>query len=205
MTNLAALIRLGEILRHLLPDEAEVQGLLALMLLHDARAPARCGALGALMTLETQDRQLWIRPQIERGVTLLIGALARGEIGPYQLQAAISAVHSEAAEFGQTGWVEIQLLYTRLYDLQPSPVVALNAAVAASFAHGPATGLTALEEMEDSEALRDYAPFHAARADSFRRAGEGSKARKAYRLAEESTGNEQKKIPAAALGRIGPR
>jgi len=186
-------IRLGEILKHLVPGDVEVRGLLVLMLLHDARQPARCGDLGELMTLETQDRALWNRPQIEKGVTLLIGALARGSVGPYQVQAAISAVHAEAASFAQTDWGEIEALYEKLYDLQPSPVVALNAAVATSFVQGPVAGLAALADLKGSEILDAYAPYHAARADMFRRAGEAGKARQAYRSALKITDNEREK------------
>jgi len=197
-------IRLGGILLHLLPGEAEVRGLLALMLLHDARLPARCGAFGALMTLETQDRDLWDRLQIERGVTLLIGVLARGKIGPYQVQAAISAAHSEAAEFCRTDWDEIQLLYKKLYELQPSPIVALNAAVATSFAQSPVSGLSALAELEGVRTLQTYAPFHAARADMFCRAGKKALARQAYKLAVKLTENQPvKKYLRARLADLG--
>ena len=183
-------IRLAEIMKTLLPQEADVQGLLALMLLHDARRPARSNAVGELITLELQDRSLWNHAQIERGKTLLIGALARGNIGPYQIQAAISAVHSEASDFRSTNWAEICQLYQRLYELQPSPIVALNAAVARSFAEGPSAGLAALEALDKGETLDRYQPYHVARADMLRRAGDMGAAHMAYRIAWQLTNNE---------------
>ena len=186
-------IRLGEIMRSLLPDDAEVQGLLALMLLHDGRRPARRDAVGGLMTLEAQDRSLWDRSQIDRGRTLLIGALARGLVGPYQIQAAISAVHADAADFDSTDWGEICLLYQELHALQPSPIVALNAAVARSFADGPAAGLAALDALDKAETLGRYQPYHVARADILRRAGDSAAAHAAYRLARQLTDNESER------------
>ena len=183
-------IRLAEIVKSLLPEEADVQGLLALMLLHDARRPARSNAVGDLITLEMQDRNLWNHAQIERGKTLLIGALARGHIGPYQIQAAISAVHSEAPDFESTDWNEICQLYEKLYEIQPSAIVALNGAVARSFTDGPVAGLAALEALDRRETLDQYQPYHVARADMLRRAGDAEGAHDAYRTAWEMTGNE---------------
>ena len=183
-------IRLAEIVKSLLSEEADVQGLLALMLLHDARRPARSNAAGDLITLEMQDRNLWNHPQIERGKTLLIGGLARGHIGPYQIQAAISAVHSEAPDFESTDWNEICQLYEKLYEIQPSAIVALNGAVARSFTDGPVAGLAALEALDRSETLDQYQPYHVARADMLRRAGDAEGAHDAYRTAWEMTGNE---------------
>ena len=183
-------IRLAEIMRSLLPEEADVQGLLALMLLHDARRPARCNAVGELITLEMQDRSLWNQAQIERGKTLLIGALARGNVGPYQIQAAISAVHSEAADFEHTDWDEICQLYQKLYEIQPSAIVALNAAVARSFTESPSAGLAALDALDRSETLDQYQPYHVARADMLRRAGDAEAAHDAYRTAWQLTNNE---------------
>lgn len=183
-------IRLAEIMKFLLPEEADIHGLLALMLLHDARRPARCNAVGDLMTLEMQDRSLWSHAQIERGKTLLIGALARGHIGPYQIQAAISAVHSEAPNFESTDWNEICQLYQKLYEIQPSAIVALNAAVARSFTEGPSAGLAALEALDRSETLDQYQPYHVARADMLRRAGDAEAAHDTYRTAWRLTSNE---------------
>jgi len=187
-------IRLGEIMKALLPDDAEVQGLLALMLLHDGRRPARRDDGGGLMTLETQDRRLWDRARIDHGRTLLIGALARGQIGPYQIQAAISAVHADAADFESTDWKEICLLYQELHALQPSPIVALNGAVARSFADGPAAGLAALDAIDKAETLARYQPYHVARADILRRAGDKAAAHAAYRVAVHLTDNESERV-----------
>ncbi len=189
----AEAIRLGVILKTLLPDEPEVQGLLALMLLSDARRPARSGAEGELVTLELQDRSLWDKAKIKQGRTLLVGALVKGNAGPYQLQAAISAVHSEARGFQATDWCEICLLYERLYALQPSPIIALNASVARAFAEGPAAGLAALEEPALKEALQGYQPYHVARADMLGRSGNAGLAAEAYKTAIELTGNEKER------------
>ncbi len=189
----AEAIRLCELLKFLLPDEPEIKGLLALMLLSDARRPARAGAQGELITLELQDRSLWNRAKIKQGRTLLVGALVKGDVGPYQLQAAISALHSEAATFHATDWVEICLLYERLYALQPSPIIALNASVARAFAEGPARGLTALEAPELKAALERYQPYHVARADMLGRNGELALAREAYQTAIDLTENERER------------
>ena len=186
-------IRLCEIMKTLLPEETEVQGLLALMLLHDARRPARRNNAGDLMTLEVQDRGLWDLEQIERGRTLLIGTLARGAVGPYQVEAAISAVHADAADFESTDWAEICLLYRKLYARRPTPIVALNAAVATSFAEGPAAGLHALNAVDRAETLDRYQPYHVARADILRRSGDRVSAHAAYRLAWRMTDNESER------------
>ena len=167
----------------LLPDEPEIQGLLALMLLHDERRPARRNLSGGLLTLEMQDRRLWERTQINRGQTLLVSVLARGSVRPYQVQAAISAVHGDAPDCARTNWGEICLHYAKLYDLQPSPIVALNAAVARSFAEGPTAGLTALDALAGAETLTAYQPFHMALADMLRRAGDRAGAHADYQTA----------------------
>jgi RNA polymerase sigma-70 factor (ECF subfamily) len=183
-------LRLGETLKILLPREPEVLGLLALMLLHDSRRPARTNAHGELMTLEFQDRDVWNRQQIARGTSLLISALARGGVGPYQIQAAISAVHCEAPSFEATDWAEICLLYEKLYELQSSPIVELNAAVALSFARDANTGLSAIEALGEGQDLIHYQPFHVARADMLRRADRTAEAADAYRTALTLTENE---------------
>ena len=183
-------IRLGTILRKLVPGEPEVRGLLALMLLSDARRPARAGEGGELVTLENQDRAVWDRSKIEQGRTLLVGALAEGKVGPYQLQAAISAVHSEAGSFEATNWREICLLYERLHALQPSPIIALNASVARSFAEGPAAGLAMLDQPAVLNALVSYQPYHVARADMLKRSGDIKSAAKAYAKAIDLTEND---------------
>lgn len=182
-------IRLGQIVATLAQQEPEAAGLLALMLLHDSRRGARTDPTGGLVTLEHQDRKLWDQKQIGTGVSLLLGALAASRIGPYQIQAAISAVHAQAESYDATDWHEITLLYDKLYELQPSPVVKLNAAVALSFAKGVDAGLAALAAVEDQGTLARYQPLHAARADLLRRAGRTADAAAAYRRALELTLN----------------
>jgi RNA polymerase sigma-70 factor (ECF subfamily) len=172
-----------------MPGEPEIAGLLALMLLHDSRWPARANDAGVMETLENQDRRLWNRQQISDGVDILKPALAIGLIGSYQIQAAISAVHSEAESHEATDWDEIALLYGKLYELQPSPIVLLNAAVALSFARNAEAGLGALEELEQWGELHGYQPYHAARADLSRRAGHRESAKAEYRKAIELSGN----------------
>jgi RNA polymerase sigma-70 factor (ECF subfamily) len=182
-------IRLGRILVDLAPQEAEARGLLSLMVLHDARRSARTDTRGNLVTLEWQDRELWDNKQIQEGITQLNSALKLGSIGPYQIQAAISAVHVQSQTYEQTDWKQITLLYDKLYDLHPSPVVKLNRTVAFSFANSPERALTAIKELEDEGALDTYQPFHAARADVFRRAGRKEKSAEAFRRALDLTNN----------------
>ncbi len=182
-------IRLGRILVDLVPRESEAAGLLALMLLHDARRRARVDDQGNFVTLEQQDRSLWHRQQIEAGARLLQRAIDLGRIGPYQIQAAISAVHARAESYGGTDWHEITSLYGKLYELLPSPVIALNKAVALSFAEGVEAGLAALTELDEQGVLEHYQPFHAARADLLRRAGREQDAATAYRQALMLTRN----------------
>lgn len=182
-------IRLGRILAQLVPGEPEAAGLLALMLLHDSRRVARSDAQGNLITLEQQDRTLWDRDLIAAGARLLEGALAQGSPGPYQIQAAISALHAQAPSYTATDWREITLLYGELYALQPSPVVRLNAAVALSFARGAEAALPTLADLERQGTLARYQPFHAAHADTLRRAGCKTAAANAYRQALALTRN----------------
>ncbi len=174
-------IRLGRILAQLVPTEPEAAGLLALMMLHDSRRLARSDSQGDLITLERQDRGLWDRDLIAAGTRLLEDALARGCPGPYQIQAAISALHAQAPNYAATDWRQITRLYGELYALQPSPVVRLNAAVALSFADGAEAALPTLAELERQGALARYQPFHAAHADTLRRAGRKAAAARAYR------------------------
>lgn len=175
-------IRLARLLLALLP-EPEVQGLLALMLLHDARREARQTAEGELVLLEDQDRGLWNRAQIEEGVALVLVALESQRFGPYTLQAAISAVHAEAPSVAATDWAQIVGLYDALLQLQPSPVVALNRAVAVAMQQGPAAGLALINALLAQGDLQDYQPAHAARADLLRRLGDIPAARVAYQQA----------------------
>lgn len=175
-------IRLARLLVELLP-EPEAQGLLALMLLHDARRAARCTSEGDLILLEDQDRRLWDRAQIEEGSRLVMTALHSRRFGSYTLQAAISAVHAEADSAQATDWEQIVGLYDALLTLQPSPVVELNRAVAVAMHQGPATGLALIDAILARGQLQDYQPVHAARADLLRRLGDTAGARAAYEQA----------------------
>jgi RNA polymerase sigma-70 factor (ECF subfamily) len=177
----AEAIRLGRLLAQLMPDDPEVLGLLALMLLHDARKEARIDAAGDLVLLEEQDRSLWNGPAIEEGLALMDRALAFRRPGPYQLQAAIAACHAEARTADETDWVQIAGLYGQLARLNPSPVVELNRAVAVAMADGPAAGLALVDRLEP--ALSGYYLFPATRADLLRRLGRFTEAAAAYRKA----------------------
>jgi RNA polymerase sigma-70 factor (ECF subfamily) len=178
-------IRLGRLLVELLSREAETLGLLALMLLHNARRPARLNRDGDLVTLEEQDRALWDRTAIEEGCRVLDAALRLKEPGPYQLLAAIAACHDTAATAEQTDWVEISALYRQLARIAPSPILSLNGAVAVAMADGPTAGLALVEELERSGGLSDYYLLPATHADLLRRLGRDADARIAYRRALE--------------------
>ena len=169
-------IRLGRLLVTLMPDEPEAIGLLALMLLHDARRDARFSPHGDLVVLEEQDRARWNRPQIDEGSALAQWALRHRRPGPYQIQAAIAAVHAEAAMPGATDWPQIAGLYAALACYLPSPVVELNRAVAVAMADGPLIGLALLDQLDESNALATYHLLPAARADLLRRAGRPAEA-----------------------------
>ncbi len=182
-------IRLGQILVDLVPEEPEAKGLVALMLLHDSRRSSRTDRIGKMVTLEQQDRTLWNEDQIGMGILLLQDALVMGGLGPFQIQAAISAVHTQAKSYEATDWNEITLLYDKLYERQPSPVIKLNATVALSFAQGADASLEAIAELEAEGALDLYQPYHAARADVFRRAGRKNDSAAAYQRALELTEN----------------
>jgi len=179
----AEAIRLGRVLCAIDPKDPEGLGLLALMLLHDSRRLARVDAAGALVTLEEQDRSLWDRAQIDEGLTHVEAALRMGRVGPYQLQAAIAAVHAEAASPQETDWQQIAALYNVLARVNPSPVVLLNRAVAVGMSEGPARGLELIGELGSSGELERYHLLHAARADLFRRLGSFEAAADAYRRA----------------------
>lgn len=179
----AEAIRLGRTLCELLPNEPENLGLLALMLLHDSRRDARMDRDGKLITLEEQDRTLWDQERIREGVVLLHKALRMRRAGAYQLQAAISAVHAEAATPAQTDWTEIAALYQELMRFLPSPVVALNHAVAVAMSEGLERGLKQIDEVGASGRLEDYHLFYAARADILRRLGRKSESAEAYSAA----------------------
>ncbi len=181
----AEAIRLGELLRRLMPDEAEVWGLSALMLLHDGRRAARVDADGRYVALESQDRSLWDRERIRAGRERLEGAIRLRRTGDYQVQAAIAALETEEA----IDWAQIAALYGALVALNPSPVVELNRAVAVSLAAGPAAGLELLEPLLGDPALERYQPLHAANADLLRRSGDPDGAARAYERAIALTGN----------------
>ncbi len=190
VTSVREAIRLGRLLVDLMPDEPEARGLLALMLLHNARRDAREGANGAMIMLDEQNRALWHRHEITEGEGFLERAMRVRRVGPYQLQAAISALHCAAPSFDETDWREIAAVYRRLYELQPSPVVALNRAVAIGLATTPAQGLSALDDLAHAEEIARYQPYHAARADLLRRGGRTSEAVDAYTRAIALSSND---------------
>ena len=163
-----------------LTEDAEALGLLALMLLHDVCHKTRVNPDGELVLLEDQNRTLWDRTQITEGCALLERALMMKEPGPYQIQAAISALHSQARRHEETDWYQIVVLYDALYTLQPSPVGILNRAVAVAMAAGSDKGIQLLDQLAETAELNDYYLFHAARADLLRRLGSLSEARLAY-------------------------
>lgn len=183
-------IRLTRILRRLLPAEREVAGLLALMLLVDARRDTRTGPGGELVLLAEQDRSRWDRRRIEEGRTLVVEALRGGPPGPYALQAAIAAVHVEAADVSTTDWPQVVALYDVLARVAPSPLVELNRAVAVAMRDGPGAGLALLDALAGDSRLRGYHLLPAARADLLRRLGRRTEAAGAYREALELAGNE---------------
>jgi RNA polymerase sigma-70 factor, ECF subfamily len=181
----AEAIRLGRVLAELMPDEPEVMGLLALMLLVDSRRAARTGPDGDLVLLADQDRGRWDRDRIAEGQAIVRRCLRRNQPGPYQLQAAINAVHSDAPTAAATDWRQILALYDRLLALAPSPVVALNRAVAVAEVEGPEAGLALVDGLD----LDGYRLFHAIRADLLRRLGRDAEAVLAYEAAIARTGN----------------
>jgi RNA polymerase sigma-70 factor (ECF subfamily) len=186
-------IRLGRVLLELVPDEPEVEALLALMTLHDSRRAARRAQDGSIVLLEHQDRSLWDRAAIAEGLGLVERALRRGSPGVYQLQAAIAAVHARASTASATDWAQILELYDALLALAPSPVIALNRAVALAMTQGPAAGLAAVEALEHGGELEGYPYLHSTRADFLRRLGRASEARVHYRRALELTENERER------------
>jgi RNA polymerase sigma-70 factor (ECF subfamily) len=175
-------IRLGRLLAELVP-EPEVIGLLALMLLHESRRPARTSLEGDLVLLEAQDRSLWDRELINEGLTLVDRALKTRAFGPYTLQAAIAAVHAEAVTAAETDWTQIVGIYEVLLRVEPSPVVELNRAVAIAMRDGPAAGLDLIDALLIRGELENYHLAHAARADLARRLGRSAEAAEHYRKA----------------------
>ncbi len=187
----AEAIRLAQIVHLLLPDEPEPAGLLSLMLLQHSRRAARVGPGGEMVLLEAQDRSRWDRAAIAQALPLVDRALTlSASPGPYALQAAIAAVHARAARPEETEWCEIALLYGALVRVLPSPVVALNRAVAVAMASGPSVGLALVDELVARGELDDYHLLHAARADLLRRHGRREEAAAEYRRALELATNE---------------
>jgi RNA polymerase sigma-70 factor (ECF subfamily) len=181
----AEAIRLGRLLAELMPDEPEVMGLLALMLLVESRRAARTTPDGDLVLLADQDRRRWDRDRIAEGQAIVRRCLRRDQPGPYQLQAAINAVHSDAPTAAATDWRQILTLYDQLLALAPSPVVALNRAVAVAEVDGPEAALAIVDGLD----LQDWHRFHAIRADLLRRLGRDAEAARAYEAAIARTGN----------------
>ena len=181
----AEAIRLGRQLHELMPDEPEVMGLLALMLLIESRRAARVSADGDLVLLADQDRSRWNRALIDEGQALVRRCLARNQPGPYQFQAAINAVHSDAETAADTDWSQILTLYNQLLSAAPSPIVALNRAVAVAEVEGPHVALTLVDGLD----LERYYLFHAIRADLLRRLGRDAEAALAYDAAIARTDN----------------
>jgi RNA polymerase sigma-70 factor (ECF subfamily) len=182
-------IRLARLLVQLSPS-VDVLGLLALLLLSDARRDARATPSGDVVLLEDQDRTKWDRAEVDEGLALVERALRSGPPGPYALQAAIAAVHAQAPRSEATDWPQIVALYDRLYAMAPTPVVALNRAVAVAMSDGAAAALPILDELASSRELRDYHLLPAARADLLRRLGRTAEAAAAYREALALVGNE---------------
>jgi RNA polymerase sigma factor (sigma-70 family) len=186
----AEAIRLARWLHRLLPADSEVTGLLALMLLTDARRPARTGQDGRLIPLDEQDRSRWDRDRIAEGVTLLTAALPAGQPGPYQIQAAIAAVHDEAGSVEDTDWSEILGLYDLLDQLIPGPMVSLNRAVAVAMVAGPDAGLAVLDELEADDRLAGHHRLHSTRAHLLEMAGDSAEAKAGYERAAGRTASE---------------
>jgi len=182
-------LRLARILLSLQPHDTETAGLLALMLLTDARRKARTNGDGELVPLEKQDRSLWDREQITEGVALLSATLPQGSVGPYQLQAAIAAVHDEAPHYEDTDWPQILALYELLKRMSDNPMVTLNHAVAAAMVHGPIRGLELLEVLKGDTRLANHFRLNAVRAHLLELTGNGEAAIEQYRIAANKTGS----------------
>jgi RNA polymerase sigma factor (sigma-70 family) len=194
-------IRLARTLHRLLPDDGEVAGLLALMLLTEARRPARTGPDGSLVPLAEQDRERWDRGLIAEGVALISDSLSRTRLGPYQLQAAIAAVHDEAPSVDETDWAQVLALYELLERVSPSPMVTLNRAVALAMVRGPVTGLDLLATLEADDRMARHHRLHAVRAHLLERTGDTAAARDSYRTAARLATNvpERRYLDAKAV------
>jgi len=194
-------IRLARAIAGLMPDEAEVAGLLALLLLTESRWAARFAADGSLVLLREQDRAAWDQTMIDEGQAIVRACLRRNRPGPYQIQAAINAVHADAASMEETDWSQILALYDQLLAISPTPVVALNRAIALGEVRGPDAALALLDDL----ALDDYHLFHAARADFLRRLGRSSDALQAYARAEDlAPSDAERAFLFGRLDEVGP-
>jgi predicted RNA polymerase sigma factor len=199
-------LRLARLLHQLVPEDCEAAGLLALMLLTDARRHARSGPAGELIPLDEQDRSLWDRAAITEGSALITATFARGAVGPYQLQAAIAAVHDVAPRAEDTDWQEILALYGVLLRMSDNPMVALNHAIASAMVHGPAFGLERLATLEEDPRLRDHHRLDAVRAHLLERAGDHAGAIACYRrAAERTTSSAEQNYLRMRAARIGER
>jgi RNA polymerase sigma factor (sigma-70 family) len=197
-------IRLARDLHRLLPDDGEVTGLLALMLLTDARRPARTRPDGSLVPLADQDRAMWHADSIAEGVALITDILSRARLGPYQLQAAIAAVHDEAARSEETDWPQILALYELLTRVSPNPMVTLNHAVALAMVNGPRAGLHLLATLDADERIAGHHRLHAVRAHLLELAGDTAAARESYRTAARGTTSvPEKRYLEARAARLG--
>jgi predicted RNA polymerase sigma factor len=196
----AEAIRLTRMLRSALPDDGEVAGLLALMLLTDSRRTARTTADGGLVPIDEQDRTLWDRAQISEGADLILSTLARGTVGPYQIQAAIAAIHAEAPSAEATDWPQILSLYLLLERLAPNPMVTLNRAIALAQVEGPQAGLELLATLDDDKNITETHRLDAVRAHLYERAGDLAKAHELYLAAARRTTSlpEQRYLTAKA-------
>ena len=195
-------IRLARSIVSLMPDEAEVAGLLALLLLTESRWPARFAADGSLVLLRDQDRTVWDRTMIQEGQAIVRACLRRNSAGPYQIQAAINAVHADAASIEATEWSQVLTLYDQLLAISPTPVVALNRAIAVGELQGPRAALALLDDLD----LADYHLFHAARADLLRRLGRPADAARAYaRAADLAPSDAERAFLFGRLDEVGRR
>jgi RNA polymerase sigma-70 factor, ECF subfamily len=191
-------LRLARLLAELMPDDAETLGSLALLVLTDARRGSRTDDAGEPVGLDAQDRTGWDAALLGEGVAVLDRAMRLGRPGPYQLQAAVAAVHSDAPSVSETDWAQIAALYGTLEQIDPSPVVTINRAVAVAHVDGPHAGLELLAPLEHDDRLARYQPLHASRAELLHRAGDVDGARAAYRRAIALTDNTRER---AALER----
>ena len=183
-------IRLARIVTHLLPEETEASGLLGLMLLHDSRRLARLDPDGRMVSLEQQNRNVWDKAKIVEGTRILKAALPKQRLGPYQIQACISALHVEATSWTQTDWPQIAALYNLLFSIHPSPIIRINQALAISYAQSVAAALTMLDEVAVSHDVTALKSYHVARADLLERRGDHAKAVPFYERAIELSDNE---------------